>query len=321
MREKILVTRLWPQAVLNKMAETYDVTYDAGDRPLGPDALAQALREYDILCPTITDRINAQMLSSADCKVRLIANFGAGYEHIDLTSAKAAGITVTNTPDVLTRSTAELGILLMLMAARRAGEGERQLRAGNWPGWYPVHLMGRNLHGARLGMIGYGRIGQATAEMAKALWDMKISYHSRRPLPEGTDPVGATYVDSLAALLENVDVLSVQCPGGAATHHLLNAEMIRRLKPHAIVINTARGSVIDEAALAEALSTGRLAAAGLDVYEREPAVHPALLALENVVLLPHLGSATVETRTAMGLRALSNIDAFVAGREPTDRVA
>ncbi|WP_348635576.1 D-glycerate dehydrogenase [Sphingobium sp. Sx8-8] len=315
------MTRLWPQSVLEKMAQLHDMTFDPADRPLEPTEIAQAMRDFDILCPTITDRITAGMFSVDGLRVRMIANFGAGHEHIDLEAAKAAGVTVTNTPDVLTQSTAELGILLMLMAARRAGEGERQLRARGWPGWHPTHMMGRSLHGAHLGLIGYGRIAQATARMASDLWDMKISYHSRRPVPDGSDPLHATYVESLPMLLRSVDVLSLQCPGGPATHHLLNAEMIALLKRDAILINTARGSVVDEAALADALGEGRLAGAGLDVYEREPAVHPGLRALDNVVLLPHLGSATIETRTAMGLRALANIDAFVSGREPADRVA
>jgi lactate dehydrogenase-like 2-hydroxyacid dehydrogenase len=320
MRKKILATRMWPQTVFKKMAETYDVTFDLADRPLTSDDLARAMGEFDILCPTITDRIRATMIAAPHRRVQMIANFGAGCEHIDLDAAKAAGVIVTNTPDVLTQSTAELGILLMLMAARRAGEGERQLRAGGWPGWHPVHMMGRSLQRAHLGLIGYGRIAQATARMAHALWDMKISYYSRRPVAQSNDPFKATYIDRLPALLERVDVVSVQCPGGTATHHLLNADMLALLKPTAILINTARGTVIDEAALVAALQGGSLASAGLDVYENEPAIHPDLKTLENVVVLPHLGSATIETRTAMGLRTLANIDAFVTGKEPRDRV-
>jgi lactate dehydrogenase-like 2-hydroxyacid dehydrogenase len=321
MNERILITRKWPEVVLRTLAGKYDVTVDLGDRQLSPTDLARAAREFDAICPTITDRLDSEIIGQTDRRVRIIANFGAGYEHIDLNAAKAANVVVTNTPDVLTEATAELCILLMMMTARRAGEGERQLRAGLWPGWHPIHMMGRRLHGARLGFIGYGRIAQATARMAQALWDMKIGYYARRKVASTPELPEADYFESLPALLKASDVISVQCPGGAATHHLLDAAMLARLKPGALLINTARGSVIDEAALAKALRHGTLAGAGLDVYEGEPTVHRDLLDLENVVLLPHLGSATVEARTAMGFRALANLDAFFAGTDPSDRVA
>lgn len=321
MNERILITRKWPEVVLRTLAGKYDVTLDPSDRQLSPSDLARAAREFDAICPTITDRLDSEIIGQTDRRVRIIANFGAGFEHIDLNAAKAANVVVTNTPDVLTEATAELCILLMMMTARRAGEGERQLRAGLWPGWHPIHMMGCRLHGARLGFIGYGRIAQATARMAQALWDMKIGYYARRKVASTPELPEADYFGSLPALLKASDVISVQCPGGAATHHLLDAAMLARLKPGALLINTARGTVIDEAALAKALRHGTLAGAGLDVYEGEPTVHRDLLDLENVVLLPHLGSATVEARTAMGFRALANLDAFFAGTDPSDRVA
>jgi lactate dehydrogenase-like 2-hydroxyacid dehydrogenase len=321
MRKRILITRQWPEIVLTRMAEKYDIVVDAVDRPLTTAELTEGMREFDAICPTITDKLDRAIIDSPDCRVRLIANFGAGYEHIDIGAAKAAGIVVTNTPDVLTQATAELSILLMMMAARRAGEGERQSRSGGWPGWHPIHMMGRSLHGLRLGFVGYGRIAQATARMAQAMWDMEIGYHSRTKVASAPNRSEPHYFETLPALLEDSDVVSVQCPGGPETHHLLNAEMLARMKPGALLINTARGSVIDEMALAAALRCGTLAAAGLDVYENEPEIHPDLLDLENVVLLPHLGSATIETRAAMGFRAKANVDAFFTGGLPSDRVA
>lgn len=317
---KILVTRLWPQPVLDAMRQRYEVTIDITDRPLSREDLADALKRFDILCPTITDRIDAEMLGQSGLSARLLANFGAGCDHIALDAARQAGVMVTNTPDVLTHSTAELAIMLMLMAARRAGEGERQLRAGNWPGWHPVHLMGVSLQGKRLGLIGYGRIAQATARLARSLWDMEVAYHARRPATSEDAPP-ARFEPDLRTLLASCDVISIHCPGGPDTHHLLNADMLAAMKPTALLINTARGTVIDETALVAALQAGRPAAAGLDVYEQEPHVAAGLASLENVVLLPHLGSATIETRCDMGFRTLANIDAFVAGKEPPDRVA
>ncbi|SEJ95314.1 Lactate dehydrogenase [Sphingobium sp. AP50] len=318
--QKILVTRLWPQPVLDAMRQRYDVTIDATDQPLTRSDLAEALMRFDILCPTITDRIDAEMLRQSGLSARLIANFGAGCDHIALAAARQAGIMVTNTPDVLTHSTAELAIMLMLMAARRAGEGERQLRAGNWPGWHPVHLMGVSLQGKRLGLIGYGRIAQVTARLARSLWDMEVAYHARRPVMSEDAPP-ALFVPDLTDLLATCDVVSIHCPGGPETHHLLDADRLALMKPSALLINTARGTVIDEVALVAALQAGRPAAAGLDVYEREPLLSADLASLENAVLLPHLGSATIETRCAMGFQTLANIDAFVAGKEPPDRVA
>ena len=320
MRPAILITRRWPEAVIAAMRERYVVTTNDVDHPFGAEALREAMLHHDALCPTITDRIDATMLAQPGRKVRIIANFGAGIEHVDRAAARRAGVAVTNTPDVLTQATAELGILLMLMAARRAGEGERQLRAGNWPGWHPTHLMGSSLAGKRLGLVGYGRIGRELARMAQALWDVDIAYHARRPVEPGPGQNPAQFCASLPELLEWADVVSIQCPGGAATHHLIDAAMIARMKPTALLINTARGTIVDERALALALAEKRIAAAGLDVFEREPQVEAALLGLENVVLLPHLGSATLETREAMGFRVLANLDAFFDGKELPDRL-
>ncbi|HEX7850260.1 MAG TPA: D-glycerate dehydrogenase [Sphingomonas sp.] len=319
---RVLVTRRLPDAVEQHLGAHFDATFNPGDTPLDPDQLAQAMRDYDALCPTITDRLNADILGIADARVRIIANFGAGLDHVDLAAARAAGIIVTNTPDVLTDATAELAILLMLAAARRAGEGERALRAGEWSGWAPTNLIGQSIVGKTLGLVGFGRIAQKTAECARAGFGMKIAYYSRRRVPAEIEAkLDARYVPSLETLAGEADVLSLHTPGGTETRHLIDAAILALMKPSAILVNTARGTVVDEVALAEALSAGRIAAAGLDVYEREPQVHPALLEREDVVLLPHLGSATIETRVAMGMRAAANLEAYFGGKEPRDRVA
>jgi lactate dehydrogenase-like 2-hydroxyacid dehydrogenase len=317
-KPRILLSRLWPQAVIERLKTAYSIAIDTGDRPPDRAGFIEAMHSFDALCPTVTDRIDATILAQPDARVRLIANYGAGFEHIDLDAARRAGIAVTNTPDVLTEATAELALLLILMASRRAGEGERELRRGDWSGWRPTHLNGNSVSGKLLGLIGYGRIAQALAAKAQAALGMRIAYHSRsRAAVEG--PV--RYVPSLDALLAEADVVSLHCPGGAATQHLIDGRRLALMKRDAILINTARGSVVDEQALASSLATGRMAAAGLDVFEREPAVFPGLLALENVVLLPHLGSATLQTRVAMGMRVADNLDAFFAGRTLPDRVA
>ncbi len=321
MPQRLLVTRRLPEPVHAHLAGAYDVTLNPSDTPLTPDQLAAAMRDYDALLPTITDRLGADILVPGG-RVKAIANYGAGFEHIDLDAARAAGIVVTNTPDVLTEATAELAILLMLMAARRAGEGERELRAGGWTGWRPTHMIGRTIIGKRLGLVGFGRIAQATARIARDGFGMEIFYASRRRAPEEVErALGATHVASAADLAATVDILSLHTPGGPDTRHLVDAALLSRMQPHAIIVNTARGSVIDEAALADALANGRIAAAGLDVFEREPAVHAKLRALDNAVLLPHLGSATIEARTAMGMRAAANLEAFFDGRDPPDRIA
>lgn len=318
MKPKILISRRWPDAVQQRLAARYDVTLNETDTPLTVDQLTAAMAEYDALCPTVSDKVPAQVLSVPDARVKIIANYGAGFEHIDLEAAKAAGLVVTNTPDVLTDATAELAVLLMLMTSRRAGEGERELRAGQWAGWRPTHLLGQSLAGKTLGLVGYGRIARATALRAKAALGMEIAYYSRR---RATDEDGATYHDSLDSLAAASDVMSLHTPGGPETHHMVDAALLGRMKPTAILLNTARGTVINEPDLAKALTDGVIAGAGLDVYQGEPKVDPVLLAAPNAVLLPHLGSATLETRTAMGMKVADNLDAFFDGKPPHDRVA
>jgi len=318
---RLCVTRRLPATVEDYLAAHYDAVFNPSDVPMSRAALGAALREYDALVPTITDRLDADLIVTDGRRVKILANFGAGLDHVDLAAARAGELVVTNTPDALTEATAEVAILLMLMAARRAGEGERELRAGLWTGWRPTHLIGQSLAGRTLGLIGFGRIAQRTAAKARGL-GMTIRYFSRRAAPPEVEAaLGAIRAQSLGALAAEADVLSLHVPGGADTRHLVDRAFLASVKPTAILINTARGSVVDEAALAEALNEGRLAAAGLDVYEHEPTVHPGLLASSRAVLLPHLGSATVEARTAMGMQAAANLDAFFAGRDPPDRVA
>ncbi|MEI9927382.1 MAG: D-glycerate dehydrogenase [Sphingomonas sp.] len=320
-RLRLLLTRQWPTPAIDRLRQRYAVTVDAADRPLARDALVEAMRAFDAICPTVTDRIDAGILSAGDARVRLLANYGAGTDHIDLAAARVAGIVVTNTPDVLTEATAEIAILLMLMAGRRAGEGERELRDGRWTGWRPTHLTGAGLSGKLLGLVGFGRIAQATARIARDGFGMRIAYHSRRRANLPAEFPGATYHDDLDSLLAVADVVSLHCPGGPETRHLIDRDRLAAMKPGALLINTARGSVVDEAALVDALRRGGIAGAGLDVFEHEPQVPQALRDLENAVLLPHLGSATIETRVAMGLRAAANVDAFFDGFPPPDRVA
>jgi lactate dehydrogenase-like 2-hydroxyacid dehydrogenase len=288
---------------------------------MSTDALRAAMREYDALCPTVTDRIDESVLAVDGRRVQLLGNFGVGYNHIDIEAAKKLGVRVSNTPDVLTETTADLAILLLLMTTRRAGEGERELRDGRWTGWRPTHLMGQSLEGKLLGLIGFGRIAQATARKARQGFGMRIAYNSRRrAATEVEQQTAAQYIDAVDTLVATCDVISLHCPGGASTFHLINAERLRLMKRNAVLINTARGPVVDEAALVAALCEKRIAAAGLDVYEEEPRVHPGLLTLENAVLLPHLGSATLETRTAMGMRVAQNLEAYFAGTPLRDPV-
>jgi lactate dehydrogenase-like 2-hydroxyacid dehydrogenase len=307
--------------VEKRLGQHFCTVLNESDEPLPRNALEAAMCEHDGLVSTITDRIDAALLTTEARRVRIIANFGTGTDHIDLEAAKRAGVIVTNTPDALTEATAELTILLMLMAARRAGEGERVLRAGGWQGWGPTHMMGQGLAGRTLGVVGFGRIGQRTAEKARGL-GMSVRYFSRNRAPaEVEGRLDAAPAQSLEDLAAEADVLSLHVPGGAATRHLIDRHILRRMKPSAILVNTARGSVVDEPALALALAKGSIGAAGLDVYEREPEVEPMLRSLNNVVLLPHLGSATIEARTAMGMQAADNLEDYFAGREPRNRVA
>ena len=321
-RPTAIVTRRLPALVEERLAEHFDVTLNRDDVALDQDALKAAFSTADAVLPTVSDRIDAAVLAAEPLKARFIGNFGVGFNHVDVEAARARGIVVTNTPDVLTDATADLAMTLLLAAARRAGEGERHLRAGEWSGWRPTHMMGRQVTGKTLGIIGMGRIGKAVAARAARGFDMKVVFFDAfAPDDEAIAALGAERLASVEEVLERADFVSLHCPGGAETRHLMNAGRLARMKPGAILINTSRGDVIDEAALAEALAAGTIAGAGLDVYESEPRVTPALLAMENVVLLPHLGSATEETRIAMGLRMLENARAFFAGEEPPDRVA
>ncbi len=315
-RPRILLTRRWPSPVEDALAERYDVTRNVDDVALDMNALATAMRDYDAICPTLTDRLPAALFAAPGRRTRIVANYGAGFEHIDVAAAHAAGVVVTNTPDVLTDATADIALTLMLMASRRASEGERELRAGEWTGWRPTHLLGSSLSGKTLGLIGYGRIARATAARVTA-FGMRILYHSRS---RAEDMPADAYRATPQALATDSDVVSLHAPGGDATRHMVDAAFLSAMGSGGILINTARGTLVDETALATALTGGTIAAAGLDVYAAEPHVDPALLACPNIVLLPHLGSATHETRIAMGMRVADNLDAFFAGQGARDRV-
>jgi lactate dehydrogenase-like 2-hydroxyacid dehydrogenase len=320
---KVLLTRRWPSEVEHYLSQRYDLTVNDQDTPMEAAALRAALAANDAVCPTVTDKLTADILAAASTgKLKILGNYGVGFSHIDIAACKRLGITVTNTPDILTDATAELAITLMLMTARRTGEGERQVRANQWPGWAPTRMIGADVTGKTLGPIGFGRIGQSTARKAHHGFGMKILYYSRkRASSEVEARTGGQHCAGLNDLLERADFVSLHCPGGAETRHLLDAARLDRMKRTAFLINTARGEVVDESALAEALRNRVIAGAGLDVYEHEPRVPEAFIGLENVVLLPHLGSATLETRVAMGMRVAENLERFFAGLEPGDRVA
>lgn len=321
-RPRILVTRRWPDAVERRLCALFDTTLNADDHRLSADELRAALRAYDAVLPTVSDRLDAGVLAVDAPRARILANYGVGYSHIDVDAARERGLVVTNTPGVLTDCTADLALTLMLMVARRAGEGERELRAGRWTGWRPTHLVGTRLSGKTLGIIGMGRIGIAVARRAQHGFGMQVVFFNRSPVAaEALAGLQATRLERVEDVLAQADFVSLHCPGGGANRHLIDAARLAVMKPGAFLINTARGDVVDEAALAAALQHGRLAGAGLDVFEAEPQIHPGLLALENVVLLPHLGSATRETREAMGMRVVDNLVAFFDGRRPPDQVS
>lgn len=319
-KPRILLTRRWPQVVEDHLAVSYDVTLNATDTPLSVQDLRRAMGEYDALCPTVSDRVDRGTFDG-NGRVRIIANYGAGYEHIDLAAAAEAQVLVTNTPDVLTESTAELAIFLMLAVARRVNEGADEIKRGVWSGWRPTHLVGQTLVGRTLGLVGFGRIAQATARRAKFGLGMNIQYFSRTVgVTPDLNPLEAVRASSLDDLVSASDVLSLHCPGGPETRHLINSARLSKMKSSAILVNTARGSVIDESALVDALVAKQIFGAGLDVYESEPTIDRRLLACSNAVLLPHLGSATDDARIAMGMRVAANLDAFFAGRSPGDRL-
>lgn len=316
----VVVTRKLPDAIETRMMELFDVRLNLEDTPMSAADLAEAVKTADVLVPTVTDRIDAKILSQAAPNLRLIANYGAGVDHIDLASARQRGITITNTPDVLTEDTADMTMALLLAVPRRLTEGERSLRSGDWPGWSPTWMLGHRIYGKRLGIIGMGRIGQAVARRARG-FGLSIHYHNRRQVPEAVEnDLEATYWESLDQMLARMDFVSVNCPHTPATYHLLSARRLKLLQENAVIINTARGEIIDENALTRMLSNGEIAGAGLDVFEHEPAVNPKLVALDNVVLLPHMGSATHEGRNDMGEKVLINIKTFVDGHAPPDRV-
>ncbi|MGH6614450.1 2-hydroxyacid dehydrogenase [Sphingomonas sp.] len=321
MTASVLVTRKWPASVEVLLADRFAAVLNVNDAPMAAAALALAACRFDVICPTVSDRITAEVLDLPDRAVGLLCNYGAGTDHIDLEACRRLGIVVTNTPDVLTESTAELAILLMLMVARRGGEGEREVRAGDWSGWRPTHMIGTQVSGKTIGLIGFGRIAQATAHKARGL-GLRIAYHARTRADRAVEQaLDARFEPDLGALLAKSDFVSLHVPGGRDTEHMIGAAELARMRSGAFLINTARGSVIDEAALVQALHRGMIAGAALDVFAGEPAVSPALLAAPNLVALPHLGSATHEARTAMGMRALANLDAWLAGYPPPDRVA
>jgi glyoxylate reductase len=318
---KVLVSRQWPQSVQDALQQAYDVTFNSTDRPLTIDDFRAALQQYDAILPTVTDAMSADVFNGITPRTKFIGNFGVGYTHIDANAAKAAGIVVSNTPEVLSDCTADLTLTLMLMAARRAGEGERELRSGNWSGWRPTHMMGQKLTGKTLGIIGFGRIGQEVAKRAHFGFGMRIVVQNRSSIKDDVLAItDAVQFDSVDMLLEQSDFVSLHCPGGDANRNMIGAAQLQKMKGTGVLINTARGEVVDEVALIHALKSGQIAAAGLDVFDGEPNVNTGFLECENVVLLPHLGSATEETREAMGFRVMDNIADFCAGIEPRDRV-
>ncbi|MBN2628958.1 MAG: D-glycerate dehydrogenase [Rhodobacteraceae bacterium] len=307
---KLLITRPLPDAVMHAARAQFDVTARASTLPLTAAELRNSLRDFDLILPTLGDRYQADVFADVPApRARLLANFGVGYNHIDVTAAQAAGLAVSNTPGAVTDATADIALTLILMTARRAGEGERLVRAGQWEGWHPTQLLGMHVSGKRLGIIGLGRIGRAIARRAQAGFGMQVVSYNRSPV---ADPgVPARQVPMAEAMAADIVVVAV--PGGAATHHLINADALSLMQPHALLINISRGDVVDETALIAALQTGAIAGAGLDVYEHEPQVPAALCAMENVALLPHLGTAALEVRTAMGLMAVANLKAFAEG--------
>jgi lactate dehydrogenase-like 2-hydroxyacid dehydrogenase len=321
MKPRVIVTRRWPAAVEKILAEQFDATLNAGDIPLTATELKAAFRDFDAILTTVSDRVPASVYPDAGTRTKLIANFGVGFSHIDTDAARAREIVVTNTPGVLTDCTADIAMNLLLSVARRAGEGERQLRAGEWAGWCPTHMIGTRVSGKTLGIVGMGRIGKAMAKRAHFGFDMKIVFFNRSRVDDDeVKALGAVQLPTIEAVLAEADFVSLHCPGGAENRHLIDAKRLRAMKRGAFLINTARGDVVDQDALVDALENHGIAGAGLDVFAEEPFVPERLRRLENVVLLPHLGSATEETRVAMGMKVVENLTAFFDGRQVPDRV-
>jgi lactate dehydrogenase-like 2-hydroxyacid dehydrogenase len=317
----IVVTRKWPESVEEELLRRHPTArLNVHDVPLGEQGLRDALLQADVVLPTVSDRLPAQLFDGT-LRTRFLGNLGVGYNHIDVDAAARAGIVVTNTPGVLTDATADTAMTLLLMAARRAGEGERELRAGQWTGWRPTHMMGASVTGKTLGVLGMGRIGAAVARRAHFGFGMPVVFYDSSPEVGDHGVPDAKRLDTIEDVLRTADFVSLHMPGGDDNRHLIGAERLAGMKPSAFLVNTARGDVVDQGALAAALRDGTIAGAGLDVYEHEPEVPAELRALDNAVLLPHLGSATLEARTAMGMLVLDNLQAFLEGEQPPCRVA
>lgn len=321
-KPKVIITRRWPDKAEARARELFDVRLNEDDHPMSAAELQEALKTADAVCPTVSDKVDAGVLGVDSMKCRILGNYGVGFNHIDVEAAKKAGLVVTNTPEVLTDCTADLAMTLLMMVTRRTGEGERHVRNKQWTGWRPTHMMGTKVTGKTLGLVGMGRIARAMAYKAHHGFGMKIIFTDPYPPPqEIVDDLKAEARDTIEDVLKEADFVSLHCPGGKETYHLLNKERIGLMKPGAFLINSARGDVVDPNALIDALRNGTIAGAGLDVYEGEPKVQEEFLDMENVVLLPHLGSASLETRIAMGMRAIDNVQAFFDGKEPPDKVA
>ena len=321
-KPSVLVTRRWPAAVEQNLAANYNVELNRNDRPLSPGEFRDAIQRYDAVLPTVTDKIGPEALDVPKAQTKIFANYGVGYTHIDVERAKTHGIAITNTPDVLSECTADLAMTLMLMVARRAGDGEREVRAGKWHGWRPTHLVGTKVSGKTLGIIGFGRIGQEMAKRAHFGFGMDILVFNRSQVkPETLAQFNAKQVASIDELLPMCDFVSLHCPGGKENAKMIDSRRLNLMKPDAYLINTARGEVVDEADLAHALMFETIGGAALDVFEREPLINPLLAQCDNLVMLPHLGSATREARSAMGFRVIDNLNDFFEGKAPRDRVA
>lgn len=322
-KPKVILTRRWPAEAEARAKEMFNVILNEDDHKMSVEELKNAMRIADAVCPTVSDfQINADIFNVDDRKCQIVANFGVGYNNIDTAAAKDVGVVVTNTPEVLTDCTADIAMGLLLSVSRRLGEGERLVRNKEWDGWCPTHMLATKVTGKKLGFIGFGRIAQAVAQKAHFGFGMEVSFYD--PYPPKEDVIkkfSATQLDTVEDVLKDADFVTLHCPGGGANTNLINAERLTLMKSSAFLINTARGDVVDEPALVQALKDGVIAGAGLDVFAKEPTVTEELLSMENVVLLPHLGSATTETRVAMGLRSLGNVKAFFDGEDPTDRVA
>lgn len=317
---KVIVTRELADLVMERMEQLFDTTHNRGDVPMNRVRLAEAMADCDVFVPTVTDTIDAALIEGAGDRLKLIANFGAGVNHIDLKAARARGIVVTNTPGVLTEDTADITMALILSVPRRLAEGERLVRDGHWKGWAPSGMLGHRIGGKALGIAGMGRIGRAVARRAQA-FGLSIHYHNRHRLPEAVEAeFGATWHDSLDGMLAAIDVLTIHTPRNADSENMIDARRLALMRPTACIVNTARGGIVDEDALIDALEHGRLAGAGLDVWKFEPEIDPRMLALPNVMLIPHMGSATYEGRMAMGEKVIANIRMWADGHRPPDQV-